>query len=463
MGLFGPPNIEKLKAKKNVKGLIKALQYKNKGKVRRQAADALAVLGDVKAAEPLIHALKDEYVRWDAANALAKIGGPAVEPLIRALTNEDSNVRLGAARALGYIGNARAVEPLIHALKDEYVRWEAVACLGKIGDARAAEPLSLVLLNNADRIFSQMTDDQEDAVRRALSRIGEPAVEPLIQVLYKCAGARNPYSIIYALADLGEPAVEPLINALKDNDKDVRRGAAIALGEIGDVRAVEPLINALKDNDKRVRSEAVIALGEIGDVRAVEPLINALEDNDGNVRIGAVKALCKIGNIKTAEKVINYIFDRAEDIISSSVSVISRHRPDVKKMQNEWKSKFRSLFGDYTDLIIDTALYEIGTYRTHYGASGHTYSLDNTENATEKLCKIYTPISNNILHIIAKRKDIEVRIESKLSDDGGFNIGWFKDTLSFERLRKMTKKELEKRGKPLYDSSAYLKKENWKL
>ena len=28
MPLFGPPDVEKLKAKKNVKGLIKALRYK---------------------------------------------------------------------------------------------------------------------------------------------------------------------------------------------------------------------------------------------------------------------------------------------------------------------------------------------------------------------------------------------------------------------------------------------------
>ena len=38
MGLFGPPNIEKLKEKKNVKGLIKALNYRKDDDVRRGAA-----------------------------------------------------------------------------------------------------------------------------------------------------------------------------------------------------------------------------------------------------------------------------------------------------------------------------------------------------------------------------------------------------------------------------------------
>jgi HEAT repeat protein len=40
MGIFGGPNIEKLKASKNVKGLTKALKDKDSG-VREQAAEAI--------------------------------------------------------------------------------------------------------------------------------------------------------------------------------------------------------------------------------------------------------------------------------------------------------------------------------------------------------------------------------------------------------------------------------------
>lgn len=49
-----------------------------------------------------------------------------------------------AAEALGQIGDARAVEPLAQALKDEDedVRKEAVRALRKIGDTRAVEALS---------------------------------------------------------------------------------------------------------------------------------------------------------------------------------------------------------------------------------------------------------------------------------------------------------------------------------
>lgn len=47
--------------------------------------------------------------------------------------------------------------------------------------------------------------------------------------------------------------MEPLTQAIKDEDGNVRRGAAENLGEIKDVRAVEPLIKVLEDEDSDAR------------------------------------------------------------------------------------------------------------------------------------------------------------------------------------------------------------------
>ena len=87
--------------------------------------------------EELIRKLRDEKwgIRWAAAWALVKIGDrKAVELLIKALGNWDPGVRWIAAKALGQIGDQRAAEPLIQALRDEwYVREAAAEALGKIG------------------------------------------------------------------------------------------------------------------------------------------------------------------------------------------------------------------------------------------------------------------------------------------------------------------------------------------
>ncbi|MGA2436258.1 MAG: HEAT repeat domain-containing protein [Bryobacteraceae bacterium] len=176
MGRFGSPNVDKMKAKGDVDGLMKALHYQEDYGVREAAADALVKIGtptvepliaalldsdsdvrkqaisvlgqigDARAVGPLMAALRDsdrDGRRW-AVDALVRIGVPAVEPLIATLKDSDSDVRRWVVDALGQIGDARAVETLIVALKDNvsYVREAAANALKQIGAARTCEPLS---------------------------------------------------------------------------------------------------------------------------------------------------------------------------------------------------------------------------------------------------------------------------------------------------------------------------------
>jgi HEAT repeat protein len=142
MGFF-KPNIEKMKAKRDVKGIIKALKDKNED-MRFEAALGLGELRDARAVEPLTQALNDKSsrIRWRAALSLGKIGDRrAVEPLIEVLKDEDDQVRSYAAEALGDIGDAKAVTPLIEALKDEvtFVGLEAASALTELGHIRYLE------------------------------------------------------------------------------------------------------------------------------------------------------------------------------------------------------------------------------------------------------------------------------------------------------------------------------------
>jgi len=106
--------------------------------------------------------------------------------------------------------------------------------------------------------------------------------------------------------------VKGLIRALKNIWWDVRKEAALALGEIGDEKAVEPLIEALKDSSWSVRWSAAFALEKIGDERAVEPLIEALKDNDSLVRLEAACALKK--TILNAINEVHSLLQRAKKL-----------------------------------------------------------------------------------------------------------------------------------------------------
>lgn len=75
MGIFDrKPNVEKLREKRDVEGLMKALKHKDIN-VRLGAAEALGRIGDARAEKPLTEVLKDEgfYVQRSAKEALEKI------------------------------------------------------------------------------------------------------------------------------------------------------------------------------------------------------------------------------------------------------------------------------------------------------------------------------------------------------------------------------------------------------
>jgi len=438
-GLFGKPNIEKLKAKRDVNGLIEALGYEKDEDIRKNAALALGDLDDSAAIDPLITALQDTYdVKVGVMQALAKMshtrvldylmeslrnpndriqitaveilnlkgwdpgmnedgafywalrgnfreclarGHLAVVPLIQLLNKEDFLIRRkedllsrrDIAETLGQIGDIRAVEPLIQLLQHEdlviasfdyHQNYEnrkkqidaeeehglhlvildrVIVALGQLGDVQAVK--SLIGLLPKHPIFSQqviaalvklgtgaveslipLLNDEEwtiyTGVAKALGQIGDArAVEPLISQLKAetddgsgSIDVRNG-SIAKALGQIGDVrAVEPLIALLKYRNLSID-DIAMALGLIGDVRAVEPLIPLLKDGNSYLRQAVIVALGQIGDARAVTSLIPLLQDANHNVRIDVVVALGQIGDAQAVEPLIPLLKDYASKSI----------------------------------------------------------------------------------------------------------------------------------------------------
>jgi len=90
---------------------------------------------------------------------LGEAGSPSSVPeLITALEDPNGNVRRLAASALGKIGDARAVTPLLTLLAQEQkpqVRQYAVKALGKIGDPRARPILQKIAAAEDEREYTQ--------------------------------------------------------------------------------------------------------------------------------------------------------------------------------------------------------------------------------------------------------------------------------------------------------------------
>lgn len=314
MSLFGPPDVKKLEDQRNVEGLIRLLSY-------QFAPRDVNVKWQTEAEK------QAERIRGDAAAALGRIGDArAVDPLIGVILRDKNYFiyeRNKAMEGLANIRDARAVEPLIVALrhKNEDLHRPAIQALGKIGDTRAVKPLITILTY---KLFSY--DYLYNDVVEALGLIGNAeAVEPLVDALdYDWRSIRNPYKSNF-------------------DDNSLRKKVVVALGKIGDPRAINPLASFfIKDDYRDYRSVAEEALrmlkwqpdnSESGaayfvykhewgqcitiGAPAVNPLISAIKNHfTRENEIDVIKTLGKIGDVRAVEPLLTVLKEKYEPVFA---------------------------------------------------------------------------------------------------------------------------------------------------
>jgi HEAT repeat protein len=224
--IFRPdkPDVDLLKEKRDVHGLVWALRY------------------------------PDLDVQWQAAAALGALGTEGVEHLLDALHKaRNKHVKLGIIEALGEIRDSRAVPDLLKGLKnkDNEIRWEAALALGEIGESSTI-PALVEGLKDPDRYVRYAT-----AI--ALERMNwEPGDETLHSYLHL---GKQEWDQLQAI---GYPAIEALTIALKDRNDEVREKAVRVLGEIGSPDAIPVVYRALRDPRDEVRWSAVKAAPLVG-------------------------------------------------------------------------------------------------------------------------------------------------------------------------------------------------------
>jgi HEAT repeat protein len=223
----------------------------------------------------LLHELmaQDDPIEW--FERLAAENDPALHEALReALLHPDREVRIYAAVMLAQeFHDVSALPGLVDALLDwnRQVRSAAAEAVWEIGDM---DPAGLIRALHFER------GAVRDAIVEALAIVGWFPDDIEAEVTYYIA-IRDWHQLVI----LGSPAVPGLISALSDPDGNVRRGAAWALGEIGDPRAVPYLIDLLEDTSGdmfgiggRVCDVAAEALVQIGTAEAVGAVRSAFPE-----------------------------------------------------------------------------------------------------------------------------------------------------------------------------------------
>jgi len=220
--------------------LLKALKHADR-EAKHEIMLLLGSFAKQEVAWPLYEMMIDpqesEDSRHDASIQLSVISPflkdpqPIIDRLLRDLTHEDPLMRLNAAFALGWEGNAQAAIPLIERLydPDTGVQQNAVNALANLRD---------------DRILSLMLERLEHGSRDQKRAI--------LFNLWRFYSRRDEVISVY-------------LEYLKHDDDDLRFDALVLLGLVTDAKThLEVYVRALSDADPRIRALALRELAEFG-------------------------------------------------------------------------------------------------------------------------------------------------------------------------------------------------------
>lgn len=192
----------------------------------------------------------------------------AIQALIRALADTDDRTEAGgyplrrnAARALGKLGDRRAVSPLIQSLKcsDYYVREAAAQALEALGDPSCIPALVTLLQTEPVAPSASAPMPQPyDAILEALGALGATEAIPLVTGFLEHDVERVRFSAMRAMYQLAATPEESnrygqmLVQALSHPKLQLRRTVLADLGAIGYLDAAEPVANTLAENSLKL-------------------------------------------------------------------------------------------------------------------------------------------------------------------------------------------------------------------
>lgn len=194
-------------------------------------------------------------------------GAEAVDALILGLFDEDDRTEAGgyplrrnAARALGKLGDLRAVPALIRCLEcsDYYVREAAVQALEQLGDISCAPHLQRLLQPELEESKSAHLDSDLaqpfDAILEALGTLQVVSAIPIIQSFLEHPVERVRCSAIRAMYQLTGDAEygDRLVSYLASPLLQLRRTVLGDLGKIGYVPAAEAIAQTHAENSLKL-------------------------------------------------------------------------------------------------------------------------------------------------------------------------------------------------------------------
>jgi HEAT repeat protein len=209
---------------------------------------------------------------------------------LRALRSWRARRRAAAAANLATLRMPGIQPELIRALNDpdRAVRGTLIRALGEIGDRRALVALVRRLGERSPAVVRQ--------VEQVLIDRGREVVPEIVAYAATSQRIRGRRAAIEVLGLLRAPlAADLLLELVRHSDRELRIRAVKAAAAIGDPRFLQPFHELLADPSWAVRCQVAKGLGALGSPTSVPLLRDALGDDHWWVRFYAAVALAELG------------------------------------------------------------------------------------------------------------------------------------------------------------------------
>lgn len=269
-----------VKAKDAVSWLLLNLHDKDQ-EVRRLSISALAKMFD-QVLPILINGLRDKEARDGVLEVFYAVKEKALAPLIEALRHDSPLVRANAAQGLEMLardGAERALSALEEMLSDPVreVRVASEKAIKEIIKAREHPIPTFMPKIEIEGFYERVIPKEEFEGKKDLldMSILIPKLEDKSLVV-----RINTIRALSALGSKASYAVSYLTVLLKDENEEVRKNAAEALGDIGGLQvgqvAGKSLVSALDDPCPEVAEKARKSLERLG-IHAIDALIEGMD------------------------------------------------------------------------------------------------------------------------------------------------------------------------------------------
>ena len=266
---------------------------------------------------------------------------------IRSLRDPSVMVRAAAAEALGHLGDAESVEPLLRALKDSNSRVQRNAIIALDRYMYQKKKIVPAFVEYILRPGSLQTSVAVDQLKRLakMQALGtqqqikptqlmkKEAVTELLGAWDQAVGFQADQAVMVLLRSFEDERIVDLARKhIDDPSRELRQWALDVLERSSDERVVPAIIRDLKDIDPRVRRSAADSLRRFQDARALDALIETLKDPDSNVRAGALRSLSVFDDPRVPELNIEMLKDKDKAVRLYAMRNIKR-KPDKRAVE----------------------------------------------------------------------------------------------------------------------------------